>query len=188
MLWHTLGGMQTTEAYPMPVDPRIVPQPPRLHWGWVLALSWLTLGVFGTVWLVVQALWAKRLTGNSKPLVIAIVLACTTPFFFVLMICVGFVMGATGHSADVKPLSNLLVSVFKLLIVGLHLATVFMLRSELEDSPINISLSGVMTLFFGTTYFQYHLMDYSVPTAEEVYGAIPAAPAYVPSTSLEPSL
>ena len=43
-------------AYPSaPPVVRAVPDPPRLHWGWVLVLSLVTFGVFGTAWLIVAS-------------------------------------------------------------------------------------------------------------------------------------
>jgi hypothetical protein len=41
-------------AYPSaPPVYRSFPAPPRLHWGIVLVLSFITLGIFGRVWLLV---------------------------------------------------------------------------------------------------------------------------------------
>jgi len=44
--------------------------------------------------------------------------------------------------------------------IALWVATVFTLRSELSQAPIDIPLGGVMTFFFGPIYFQYFLHDY----------------------------
>ncbi len=46
----------------------------------------------------------------------------------------------------------------------LYFVGIFMMRSLLERhyreaEPIGLSLSGVMTFFFGALYFQYHLHD-----------------------------
>jgi hypothetical protein len=45
--------------------------------------------------------------------------------------------------------------------IVLRIIAQFSMRSSIEDhyntvEPINLSLSGVMTFFFGAVYFQYH--------------------------------
>ena len=42
---------------------RAVPNPPRLHWGWVCLLSFITLGLFGMAWLIVQSCWLRKVRG-----------------------------------------------------------------------------------------------------------------------------
>jgi hypothetical protein len=46
-----------------------LPAPPSLHWGILLALTVVTLGMFAYIWAFVQAIWVKRLTGTLKPLI-----------------------------------------------------------------------------------------------------------------------
>ena len=151
-------------------DPRIVPRPPRLHWGIVLALQIVTLGIFGLVWLVVQAVWVKRMTGQSKGLTWAIINLCAFPVIVTLA-------SLLGSSAGLE----------RLLFFVLNVTTVFTLRSQMEDFPINLSLGGGMTFLFGTIYFQYQLQDYSMPDPDDVFGPFPESPAYLPPTSPEPT-
>ena len=182
--------MSTTSypAIPQPIDPRIVPQPPRLHWGVILALQIITLGLFSLVWLVVQAFWVKRMTGSSKGFTWAIVNLCALPVLFTFALLLGVVVAATHHTAEAGGVTNALETWYRLIFIVLNLGTVFTLKSEMDSYPIAMSLSGVMTFFFGTIYFQYHLHDYVLPDALEVYGPIPAAPAYVPTAPSQPAI
>src|SRR5271165_3042913 len=53
------------------------PRPPGFPWTLVLILGIATLGLFGCVWAIVQAVWARELDPSSKALrlyIIAIVL------------------------------------------------------------------------------------------------------------------
>ncbi len=147
------------------IDLRIVPRPPQLHWGVVLALQIVTLGMFGLVWLIVQALWVKRMTNSSKGLTWAIINLSAFPVGVLLIA----VLGSSGGA--------------RLLFVALNLATVFTLRSQMEDFPIGMSLGGGLTFLLGTIYFQYHLNDYVLPVASDVFGSLPPLPAYVPANS-----
>ena len=57
-------------AYPSaPPVYRGFPAPPRLHWAIVFALSFVTIGIFGMIWMVVQANWVRKVTKNSKPFI-----------------------------------------------------------------------------------------------------------------------
>jgi hypothetical protein len=55
-----------------------------------------------------------------------------------------------------------IVAVFRLGILITALASLFILRGELESAPISIPRGGVATFFLGVIYFQYHLYDYNV--------------------------
>jgi hypothetical protein len=137
---------------------RPLPQPPRLHWGFVLFFHIITLGYFESIWLIVQANWVRKVRGRSMPMVWAIVYASVFPIFIIAMIFVGVAAGLAGQTGSdlVEPLTL----IFRLVIIVTRLTSVYTLRSELEESPINISTGGVMTLFFGSIYFQYFLHDF----------------------------
>jgi len=75
------------------------------------------------------------------------------------MALVAFVGGRMGATEDSSWL-NVVIAVGVLGIVVLWIATVFTLRAELSESPIDIPLGGVMTFLFGPIYFQYFLHDY----------------------------
>jgi hypothetical protein len=174
--------MSTTPYPPAPqfVDPRIVPQPPRLHWGWVLALSVLTRSLFGEIWLVVQANWVRRITGNSEPLTWAIVNVCVLPFVLFSAVALGIVIAIAGNHSIPQAIQSLFAGIAGLGTFVLYVIANFKMRSALEAAPIGIPLGGVMTFFFGPIYFQYFLHDYVLPDAAEMYGPLVSPPAYIP--------
>ena len=150
-------------AYPSaPSVVRAVPDPPRLHWGVVFALSVVTLGWFGDIWFIVQSAWVRKVYGRSKALPWAIVNVCIFPAFLVFAFALGFI-GTLTHMQDIPGVLDTVTLIFRILLVVLWVVTAFTLRGELESSPINIPLSGIATFFFGSVYFQYHLFDYQVP-------------------------
>jgi hypothetical protein len=148
-------------AYPSaPPVYRAFPAPPRLHWARVLVLSIVTLGVFGRVWMVVQAYWVKRVTRWEGAFWWCLVYALYSPVWF------GVVFGGPMMTALGQPDAALwfssAIGPLRWLGFGLYLAAAYSLRSVLQEEPINIPLNGGMTFFFSVTYFQYHLYDYSV--------------------------
>ena len=167
-------------AYPAQFSRPAATTPPRLHWGFVLVLNIITFGFFGAIWLVVQSVWAKRMTGNGKALAVAIVNACVLPLFFVSSVVLGVVDAATGHTADAaSQLTVLTQGCFKSSLSrltsgnGLHVAFTARRATRCE-----LPLGGAATFFFGPIYFQYHLSDYVLP---EITGVAAEPPAYVPA-------
>src|ERR1700674_3852890 len=51
-------------------ETQLVPLPPNLHWSIVLILGVLTRQLFNLVWALVQGNWARKLSGDNKPLVL----------------------------------------------------------------------------------------------------------------------
>jgi hypothetical protein len=157
-------------AYQAPLAPAyptsnaaMYPDSPNLNWGLVLLFSFFTCGLFMFIWNLVLSAWMKRVQPNSKAILYyvagAILLAC--------QIAVGnhsrvqiyqpgvhwWVTYYTGH-----PLQNLL----GLAAWIVRLIARFTMRANLEEhfngpEPVGLSLSGVMTFFFGGLYFTYHL-------------------------------
>ncbi|QMV17679.1 hypothetical protein GOB94_02395 [Granulicella sp. 5B5] len=132
-----------------------MPKPVRLHWGWLVVIELLTRGLFGPIWLIVQANWVRRVNGKSRAFVLSIVAACFVP----AMILLGGIEGAVGATQEQI---GMIVGFATIVYVVLYLWTIFQLRSELEAEPIGIPLGGGMTFFFSVIYFQYHLYDYDV--------------------------
>src|ERR1700743_2607620 len=54
-----------------PVSP--YPPPPSLHWGIVLALDIVTCGLFGWAWIIVQAVWLRKVQPESRGLIYIII-------------------------------------------------------------------------------------------------------------------
>ena len=137
--------------------PKSMPRPPRLHWGVLLVLQIVTLGLFAIIWLIVIARWVKRVNGKSQAYWWSIVNACMLPALF-LLVMIETMVGVPPDGVAISVITTL----FRLGILVTGLGSLFVLRSELESSPINIPLSGVATFFLGVIYFQYHLHDYDV--------------------------
>jgi|SRR5215469_9170713 len=150
-------------AYPSaPPVYRAFPPPPRLHWAWVLVLSIVTFGIFWAVWLVIQARWVKKASGNVRPFVWTVAYLVFVCLMIVAAIVVAVyltVMGQHGVYADfADKIRNLQRAVGFLL----YIASVYMLKSALESQPIKIRLHGLFAFMFGPVYFQAHLRNYNV--------------------------
>src|SRR5260370_11788781 len=61
------GGVAVATA----AEPQLVELPPNLHWSIVLILGLLTRQLFNLVWALLQGNWARKLSGDNKPLVLA---------------------------------------------------------------------------------------------------------------------
>jgi len=139
-------GVQTV---PMQGTPFV---PPDLHWGLVLLIGIFTCGLFFSAWMIVEAVFVRKIKPESKGLMFVII-------FIALSYVGGFANGfysALNHT-NPQPLSGLIT----LISVAILLVGAFQMRSDLEDyyntiEPINLQLSGVMTFFFAIFYFQHH--------------------------------
>jgi hypothetical protein len=128
----------------------------------VFVLSLVTVGLFGSVWMVVVGWWIKRATGGAGAFWWSLAYMLLVPCAFVLGV-VGVLaarMGAdpTGLYVFTATASD----VIRLAGIVLYVVAAFGIRQMLEGAPIDIPLNGVMTFFFAPIYFQYHLYDYSV--------------------------
>lgn len=135
------------------VETNLYPDPPNLHWGLVLLFSALTCGIFTIVWDLVLAAWLKRVAPQSKALFYYICAAALLASIFVASFVTAYNHQTTGYT-----------SLLQLLYTVASLIARFSFRSSMEEhyngpEPIGLSLSGVMTFFFGTIYFQYHVND-----------------------------
>ena len=130
------------------------PDPPNLHWALVLVIAIFTCGLFALVWDIVQAAWMRKVNPRSNAL-----------FLYIAEIVINFggtllrtmlVMSSTMH----QQYFGLAVPTFLITVTLIILARFDMRRSMEEHfngpEPIGLSLSGVMTFFFGSLYFQYH--------------------------------
>lgn len=146
-------------AYPSaPPVARATPRPPRLHWGWVLALQLVTRGFFELGWLIVQANWVRRVQGKSRAFPLSIALASLLPLMILYIVFMAVVMRLLGDEFQTG--AAIMTGLWVIAFIVLRLLTVFTLRAELQEEPIGIPLGGAMTFFFGTIYFQYHLRDW----------------------------
>lgn len=134
-------------------EPQLVPLPPNLHWAIVLILGIFTRQLFNLVWALIQGNWARRLTGDNKPLV----LVAMYPAGMIAGILT-MVLGRTSDSPGLAPLGGLFI------IAGaiVYIVGMFSIKSAMEEyytstENIGLQLSGAMTFFFSTVYIQYHI-------------------------------
>jgi GYF domain 2/Domain of unknown function (DUF4234) len=134
------------------------PPPPNLHWGLCIFLSVITCGIFSLVWILVEALWVKKIQPASKAVTYFGIVAALWLLSLVLSISGGITMAKTGHpDSSLQGIQGIIgLSYAVLWVVG-----AFSMRESIEEhfnsaEPIGLSLSGVMTFFFNVWYFQYH--------------------------------
>jgi hypothetical protein len=164
-------GSEAPAGYQAPVVPQypaasaIYPDSPNLNWGLVLLFAFLTCSFFMFVWNLVLAAWMKRVQPNSK----AIYYYAAATILVLLQAFTGTHAQAhiVQHQPGVQwvwayygahPLRNFIA----LAAWVVRLIARFTMRADLEEhfngpEPVGLSLSGVMTFFFGGLYFQYHL-------------------------------
>src|SRR5712692_9989564 len=123
--------------------------PNGLHWAVLLLLMVVTCGIFSWVWIFIQAAYVKRLRPNNNAIVLYAVGLAALLFGNI---------STAGADESMKPLGGLISLAGLITIVVGH----YSVKGALEDyynteEPINLQLSGVMTFFFNTIYFQYHL-------------------------------
>src|SRR5262249_51198120 len=117
--------------------------PPNLHWGIVLLLTIVTCGIFGVIWLFVEAAWVKKVRPNSRAIFYLI-------GYVVLIFAAAFLDAEQGR--------NPAASLLQLGALVLALSAIFSMRGDIEDyynteENIGLSLNGVMTFFFAIFYF-----------------------------------
>jgi hypothetical protein len=142
-------------APPVAVPPApLLKPPPAFHWGWVLLLSILTLGLFYVVWAFVQAVWVKRIDRSSNALKLLAI-------YLVLTIIGEWLADSSGSKDAPQVLVGALLSLAGA--VTSIFAFFSMRRSLLARygdggvEPAGLQLGRVMTFFFNVLYFQYHL-------------------------------
>lgn len=127
---------------------QLVPLPPNLHWAIVLVLGIITRQLFNLLWAMIQANWARKLSGDNKPMVL------------VAMYPAGMIAGVM--TSAMYPRSPWIGG---LLIIGgsiVYLFGMFAIKAAMEEyynstENIGLQLSGAMTFFFSTVYIQYHI-------------------------------
>src|SRR3984893_2821257 len=124
----------------MPLVATQTVKPPTLRWPLVLILSLVTLGLFEDGWLVWQSRWAKSVDPRSRASIFAV--------GGLLLFVIG---GVFTELPDFKSLAGWVE------IGGLVLSQVanFSVKGTIERH-YNVSLSGMMTIFFTSIYLQYH--------------------------------
>jgi hypothetical protein len=144
-----------TEAIVEEIPPQTVELPWNLHWVVLLILVAITRQLFNFIWVFVLANWARKLTGNNKPLVLV---AMYPAAFLAAAFAGGLSVVLGAGQAAVQGIAGVLV----LAGVVAYLMGIFSIRSAMEEyynstENIGLVLSGVLTFFFGSIYLQYHV-------------------------------
>lgn len=157
----TGAAQQPAVAYPAAPVPGaiapagIYPDPPNLHWALVLLIAVFTCGLFLLVWNFVQAVWMRRVNPRSNAL-----------FYYIGYVVISFgggfsrfaLMAASGFQSHLWGLGG---AMWLISFIVIELGY-FDLRRSMEEhfngpEPLGLTLSPVMTFFFGPLYFQYHM-------------------------------
>lgn len=142
----TSGG---AAAAPAP-ERELVPLPPNWHWSIILILGIITRQLFNLIWALLQANWARKLSGDNKPMVLVAM--------YPAGMIAGILMMVLFRGDSLAGLGGLFI------IAGaiVYLVGVFSIRAAMEEyynstENIGLQLGGVMTFFFSTIYIQYHI-------------------------------
>lgn len=139
-------------TYPPGVTP--YPDPPNLHWALVLLIGMFTCGLFVMVWDLVEAAWMRKVNPRSNALFLYI---AAFVLDFILVPLRIYLMLQSGMHARYGALGLVtFLVVFTLMVLGRFDMRRSMLEHFNGPEPVGLSLSGVMTFFFGGLYFQYH--------------------------------
>lgn len=130
------------------------PVPPDLHWVAVLLIHYVTCGVFGIIWMFVQANFVKKIHPGS-------------PARVLLFAYLGFMAALIPLTALMilveqwKEASAVIIAFLALLGSALCIWAIFSMRRSLlyhynTAENIGLRLNPVLTFFFNILYFQYH--------------------------------
>lgn len=130
--------------------------PPDFHWALVFLISFFC-SFFQIVWLFVEASFVRKIDRESKCIAMLIgSIGCWIVGFIILA-----TTGNFNGQGDESPAGIIPFALLALAGVVLHYIGIFQMRNSIESyyntvEPINLRLSGGMTFFFATFYFQYH--------------------------------
>ncbi len=136
------------------------PLPPGMNWILVLVLALFTCGIFGFVYLFIQAGWVQKIDPQSKgKKFLTLMLAAYG--LVIGLIVVGAVITAMAPDSFIGPMISILSPIGNLAFLVLYILGVFNMRTSLEGyfnavEPINLKLNPILTFFFAIYYFQYH--------------------------------
>src|SRR5260370_19802857 len=137
-------GALGAQAVASPVAaPTAGPIPPNLHWALVLLLSLFTFGLFGVVWIFVEASFVKRIDPRNVSRALFIV-AFLLDFVYVGLTTFAAFAGGANDATMVLGMGSLIA----LIICVCMLVGIFKMRSSLVQyynpvEPIGLKLSAV---------------------------------------------
>ena len=143
------------------------PKPPSLHWALVLVLSMATFGLFGVVWMFIQARFAKKLDPGNRAVLLFTASLALFLFYVLLLAVVALTLARGGEGTNLSPAANVVFLFGTIFTInGFFQIRGSLLKYYNSVEPINLKLSGVMTFFFNVYYLQYHLARIATYTRE----------------------
>ncbi|WP_130619810.1 DUF4339 domain-containing protein [Dyella amyloliquefaciens] len=139
---------EPTSAYRAPAEApdEDLPPAPSMHWGVLLLLGIVTLGIFTLVWPFMQANWVRKIDKDSKAMLwLGIGVVC---------LVVGEVV-SIGHPFSL--LGSLLSLAYFVLFITAYFAMAGSIRSKLAPHGLPVEIGGVTLFFFNTFYLQGQL-------------------------------
>lgn len=148
-------------AYQVPVMANGAPLPIDLHWALVLLLTFLTCGLMGYVWLLVQAWWVRKLDRSSNAM--WILLAYIGLGYATVFPRMAHTLAADRE--DMEEFSIFMLVAIVVMALGslvLYFIGVFSIRRSMNEyfqreENIGLHLGPILTFFFAVYYFQYHM-------------------------------
>jgi hypothetical protein len=137
------------------------PLPPGMNWILVIALAFLTCGIFAFVYLFIQAGWVHRLDPQKSKAKKFLVFMLAAYGFVLLSVLLGIVVSVAMPDSFLGPMISVISPIGNIAFLVFYILGVFNMRSTLEGyfnavEPINLKLNPILTFFFAVYYFQYH--------------------------------
>ncbi|MGC1175503.1 hypothetical protein [Polaromonas sp.] len=125
------------------------PPPPKLHWSLLLLFTVISFGVFQFVWMFVQSSWARKVDPESK----------ATAFFAgdVFLFLLSLVFAASSDSGFKSLELPFLLGSCIVFYAGVYSIRRTMLDHYNQIEPMQLEMSGAMTLLFALLHLQYHM-------------------------------
>ena len=131
-----------------------LPRPPSLHWSLLLLFTLLSLGIFGFVWVFIQAGWVRKIDKHSNAAwLLAGWVVCT-----ILAVILAWVPMLRGEpSIGMSSLSLLLNLAGVVLLVVAYFSMANSVRREVPKYGARVAIGGLTLFFFTYLYFQGQL-------------------------------
>lgn len=130
--------------------------PPNLHWAIVLLIGFF-FSPFTVVWQIIQMIWIRKIDPTSKAL-----MYYGIAFGSIILLMILGIVILLQNQQNPNPLGLIPIAIGSLLFFVFLVLCNFDIRRSMVTyyntvEPIGLRLSGVMTFFFNTYYFQHHM-------------------------------
>lgn len=134
-----------------------LPEPPALHWGFLLLFTILSAGIFSHVWAFIQASWIQKIDKRSRA-------SWTLAFAFSFLLPGQFLYfyfrktrGPGGPHQELVGLGVLLLLVYLVLYLSAYFSMADSLKRKLAAYDLPVKIGGVTLFFFSMHYLQCQL-------------------------------